>query len=155
MSGYDSDWGRSAGAGQSHTRTVSVRHARADRVRDVRLAPGGEWLAYTVSLSANGALNGLWVVRTDGSVNRKLDRALFGAYQWRDGNRLLIIPFSLNAANHQLWEHNAASGASYALTEPSATPFKIANNDWRVAPNGQAITFVSTHDRNLWLLTLP
>lgn len=128
---------------------------RAARVRDLRLSPDGQWLAYTIALHEDRSLNGLWVVRTDGTQQRKLDRALYGAYQWRDGGRLLIIPFKLDAAQHELWEYAAASGASQRLTDPAQLPFKVANNDWQVSPDGKALVFVSAHDRNLWLLTLP
>jgi Tol biopolymer transport system component len=38
--------------------------------------------------------------------------------------------------------------------DPDVTPFKIANGDWAVSPDGRHVTFVENRDRNIWLLTL-
>ncbi|MEJ2148108.1 MAG: hypothetical protein P8Z40_01370, partial [Chloroflexota bacterium] len=70
----------------------------------VRIAPGGEWVLYTVAFG-EGQLSesdGLWVVRSDGSLRFKLETV--GSAQWRDSTRLLIIPLELDAPSHQLWQ---------------------------------------------------
>jgi len=85
---------------------------RAEQLRGGLLSPDGIWLAYYVALDEDPAQNGLWLVRTDGSTElaevgsarRQLDRDLFGAYQWRDASRLLVIPFRPDAISHELWE---------------------------------------------------
>ena len=41
------------------------------------------------------------------------------------------------------------------LTTPESTPFKIANGDWRVSPDGRYVAFVESSDRNIWALELP
>ncbi len=125
------------------------------RLRGGSLSPDGEWMAYFITFSENPDENGLWVVRTDGTARHKLDNDLFGAYQWRDAHRLLIIPFDPNAESHELWEYDVRSGESRRVTNPDATPFKVANGDWAVSPDGDRIVFVSSHDKNIWLLTLP
>ena len=127
---------------------------RAERLRGGLLSPDGAWLAYYVALDEDPAQNGLWLVRTDGSTRRKLDRDLFGAYQWRDAGRLLIIPLRPEAVSHELWELDVSTGETRRLTDPDVTPFKIANGDWAVSPNGQHVAFVESRDRNIWLLTL-
>jgi hypothetical protein len=75
---------------------------RAERLRGGLLSQDGAWLAYYVALDEDPAQNGLWLVRSDGSTRRKLDRDLFGAYQWRDAGRLLVIPFRPEAVSHEL-----------------------------------------------------
>ncbi len=112
-------------------------------------------LIYFISQNQDKTKNGLYLARSDGSSTRQLDRELFGAYQWRDTNRLLIIPFQSETPSHAVWELNASTGDVRRLTDPGITPFKIANGDWRVAPDGHAIVFVSATDRNLWVLELP
>lgn len=127
---------------------------RAERLRGGFLSPDGAWLAYYVALDPDPAQNGLWLVRTDGSERRRLDRDLFGAYKWRDADRLLIIPFRPEAVSHELWELDASTGEARRLTDPEITPFKIANGDWTVSPDGRHVAFVESRDHNIWLLTL-
>jgi Tol biopolymer transport system component len=131
-----------------------VELARSERLRGGLLSPDGTWLAYYVALSDDLAENGLWMVRTDGSERRKLDRSLFGAFKWRDAHRLLIIPFRPEAVSHELWELDANTWEARRLTDPDATPFKIANGDWTVSPDGRYVAFVESRDRNIWLLAL-
>jgi len=127
---------------------------RAERLRGGLLSPDGAWLAYYVALDEDPAQNGLWLVRTDGSERQQLDRDLFGAYQWRDAGRLLIIPFRPEAISQELWELDVNTGETRHLTDPDVTPFKIAKGDWAVSPDGRHVTFVENRDRNIWLLTL-
>jgi len=127
---------------------------RGERIRDGAVSPDGTWLSYMVTLSTDLAQDGLWLVRTDGTERRKLDADLFGAYQWRDANHLVIVPFRPDAVNHQLLEFDVNTGETRVLTEPSITPFKIANGDWSVSPDGRYVAFVKSQDRNIWLLTL-
>jgi len=134
---------------------TSVELVRAERPRGTLLSPNGHWLAYYVTLSDEPAENGLWLVRTDGSERRELGKERFGAYQWRDARRLLIIPFDPQATFHELWELDAETGETRRLTDPNVTPFKISNGDWRVSPDGRQVAFVESQDRNIWVLTLP
>jgi Tol biopolymer transport system component len=127
---------------------------RAERLRGGLLSPDGAWLAYYVALDEDPAQNGLWLVRTDGSERQQLDRDLFGAYQWRDAGRLLIIPFRPEAISHELWELDVNTGETRHLTDPDVTLFKIAKGDWAVSPDGRHVTFVESRDHNIWLLTL-
>jgi Tol biopolymer transport system component len=127
---------------------------RAERLRGGLVSPDGTWLAYYIALNEDPTQNGLWLVRTDGTEQRKLDRNLFGAYQWRDSNRLLIIPFQPEAAAHEIWEFNVETEKHCRLTDPAVTPFKIANGDWTISPDGEYVVFVESRDRNIWVLEL-
>ena len=137
--------------------------ARAERLRGQVLSPSGQWIVYYTTFDADPSKNGMWLVRTDGSGSRQLDREFFGAYQWRgcpDGcgpqdDRLLIVPFDPEAAFHRLVEVNPATGNAKPLTDPAVTPFKIANGDWRVSPDGNTVVFVESGDRNIWAIGLP
>lgn len=137
--------------------------ARGERLRSQVLSPSGGWLVYYVTFDADAAKNGLWMVKTDGSQSVHLDDELFGAYQWRgcpDGcspedDRLLIVPFEPDTPFHWLVELNPATSEMQQLTDPTVTPFKIANGDWRVSPDGNAVAFVENNDRNIWMIELP
>ncbi|MEJ2559571.1 MAG: hypothetical protein P8186_25815, partial [Anaerolineae bacterium] len=74
--------------------------------------------------------------------------------QWRDSRRLLIIPFRPEAVFHELWELDVETGETRRMTNPEVTPFKIANGDWTVSPDGRYVAFVESGDQNIWLLTL-
>jgi Tol biopolymer transport system component len=132
-----------------------VELARGERIRGELLSQEGLWLAYFVALDEDPAQNGVWLVSTDGSERHKLERDLFGAYQWRDTHRLLVIPFQPEAESHEIWEFDANTGQKRRLTDHGLTPFKIANGDWTVSPDGRYVAFVESGDRNIWLLTLP
>ena len=129
--------------------------ADEQRLRGLSVSPDGKWLVYFITQNEDKTKNGLYLARSDGTSTRLLDRELFGAYQWRDGNRLLIIPFQTDAPSHAVWELDASTNEVRPLTQPEVTPFKIANGEWRVAPDGHTIVFVSAADRNLWVLELP
>jgi len=127
--------------------------ARAERLRGALLSPGGSWLAYQVTFAADPAEDGLWLVDTASGSQTRLD--LFGAYRWRDNGHLLVIPLDTSATWHSLREYDAFSAELRQLTDPQVTPFKVANGDWSVSPDGKHIAFVSAQDFNIWLLTLP
>jgi hypothetical protein len=96
-------------------------------------------VAYLVTFAPDPAQNGLWIQNITTGERVQLD--LFGGYRWRDTDHLLVIPLDPNAASgpvaHQLWEVDATTGASRALTDPALTPFKVAEGDWTVSPDGQ------------------
>jgi Tol biopolymer transport system component len=129
--------------------------ARGKRLRGGLLSPDGSWLVYMIALDEDAQQNGVWLVGTDGSGQRKLEDDLFGAYQWRDAQRLLIIPFRPQATSHEIWQLNVETGQARRLTDPEHTPFKIANGDWSVSPDGRYVVFVESRDHNMWLLRLP
>lgn len=126
----------------------------AERISGISASNGGMWVAYFISFNEDDTRNGIWVQRTDGSDARKLDQ--WGAYQWRDDSRLLMIPMRADAQKpFELWEIDAATGQSRPLTDGATTPLTILNGDWRVSPDGKSIVFVSSIDRNVWVLKLP
>ena len=127
--------------------------ARGPRLHGATISPGGGWLAYAVTFAEDPDENGLWVVNVNSGEKKRLD--VFGAYRWRNEGQLLVAPLELGEPWHRFLEVEVGSGQTRALTNPSVTPFKIANNDWAVAPDGSQIVFVSAEDLNLWLLDLP
>jgi Tol biopolymer transport system component len=128
---------------------------REERLRGSVLSPDRTWLAYFLTFSEDAQRNGVWLVRTDGSERLQLDASLFGAYQWRDDERLVIVPFNPGATYHELWEYDVATDSVRQLTDSDVTPLKIANGDWEVSPDGRHVAFVESRDNNIWLLELP
>jgi Tol biopolymer transport system component len=137
--------------------------ARAERLRGQALSPSGGWLVYYITFDADPSRNGLWLVSTGGGQSIQLGAGLFGSYQWRpcagrcapEDDRLLIVPLQPDAEFHRLVEIDPNTGDVVQLTDPAVTPFKIANGDWRVSPDGRQIAFVESSDRNIWLINLP
>jgi Tol biopolymer transport system component len=130
-----------------------VELGRGGRLREARISPNGEWVAYLSTFSTDPAQDGIWLADARSGERRRLD--VFGGYQWRDDQRLLIIPLDLSQPAQRLLQVEAASGQLQAVTDPAITPFKIANSDWNVSPDGEMIAFVSAEDGNIWVLELP
>jgi Tol biopolymer transport system component len=130
-----------------------VELARGERLRGGLISPQGTWLVYLVTFSENPGENGLWLANTTTGEKRRLE--IFGAYRWRDDGRLLVVPLDLTQPVHRLLQVEAASGVAQPLTDPQLEPFKIANGDWSISPDGQKIAFVSAADHNIWLIELP
>jgi hypothetical protein len=126
----------------------------AERISGVRMSNEGAWVAYFISFNADAQRNGIWVQKTDGSGARKLDT--WGAYQWRDDSRLLVVP-ARTAPDQpfELWQIDAETGEQQQLTDTAVTPLNILNGDWRVSPDGKYVVFVNSADKNLWLVKLP
>jgi len=147
----------------THDRTLTVLDLNsntaadlvtAERLSGISISNNGTWVAYYISFNEDASRNGIWVQRTDGSEARKLDQ--WGAYQWRDDSHLLLIPTrTASDTAFDVWEIDAATGASRQITRGATTPLNILNGDWRISPDGQTIVFVNSADRNLWLLKLP
>lgn len=129
--------------------------ARAEQLRGETPSPGGDWIVYYVSRHADPAANGTWIVAGTGGSPRKLDPALFGAYRWRDAGRLLIVPLSSTGPAHALIELDARTLATRTLTDPATTPFKIANGEWSVSPDGRRVAILESADRAIHVIELP
>ena len=130
-----------------------VELGRGGRLREAKISPDGSWLAYLATFSQDPANDGIWLVDTRTGERRRLDT--FGGYQWRDEERLLVVPLDLSQPVHRLLQVQADSGQLSALTDPEVTPLKIANGDWSVSPTGDQISFLSAQDGNIWLLEIP
>jgi hypothetical protein len=94
----------------------------------------------------------VWLARTDGSEQRRLD--WFGAYAWRDGDHLFYLPFQPGAASEEVWLHSAENGESRRLSDGALPPFRIAQGEFFFTPAGDGMVYVSASDHNLWLLPL-
>ena len=126
---------------------------QSERLRGTSLSRGGAWLAYTIAFDKDAAQDGLWLVRTDGTSRKKMD--FFGAFQWRDHQRLVYIPLQPGATSNILYEYDAETNSMRQLTDPQTASFKIANGDWAISPDGNKVVFVNADDQNLWLIDLP
>lgn len=129
--------------------------ARAERLRGELVSPGGSWVAWYVARQTDPVETGIWLAPTSGGAARRLDPARFGGYQWQDDGRLLVVPQRAEQGSHRIYAVDAASLAVLPLTEPAETPFKIANGDWAVAPDGRRVAFVESRDKAIWVLELP
>lgn len=132
---------------------LTTEIARAENFRDVAVSPHGAWIAYYVIFSEEPDQNGLWLASTDGTDRRRMP-VEFGAYQWRDSERLILIPFRPEAEFHVLWELDMTTGEMTQLTDLAETPIKIANADWAVSPDGRYVAYVDSRGDNIWMVTL-
>lgn len=130
---------------------VLIRHRN---IRSASIAPGGEWILYTITLDTDQPEdNGLWIIRADGGLHYRLE--VIGSARWRDGSHLLIIPMELDVSSHRIWQFDAETGQAVPLTDPQQLSFRVQAGDWSVSPTGEYVVFVNAEDQALWLITLP
>jgi Tol biopolymer transport system component len=129
-----------------------VELGRGGRLREAKISADGSWLAYLVTFSEDPEQDGIWLADTRSGEKRRLD--LFGGYQWRNDQNLLVVPLDLSQPYHRLLQVHANTGKVETVTDPEVTPFKIANGDWSVSPGGGKIAFQSAGDGNIWLLEI-
>jgi Tol biopolymer transport system component len=92
-------------------------------------------------------------LKTDGSYIERL--SVFGAYRWRSDGHLLLLPFDPSVSHPGLYQLDFDNHKVWKLADPEVIQLAIANNDWSISPNGKWLLYLSTEDRNLWLLELP
>lgn len=127
---------------------------RNHRIYSASIAPGGQWVLYTIALGPDMVeLDGFWVISADAKQHYKLETV--GSAHWRDGTHLLIIPIEPDAPSHRLWQFDALTGEVEPLTDPEQLPFRVAAGDWSVSPTGEHVVFLNAEDQALWLITLP
>ncbi|MDT7919037.1 MAG: peptidoglycan DD-metalloendopeptidase family protein [Meiothermus sp.] len=122
--------------------------ASASAMRSVLPSPDGRWVAYYVAFD-RPERNGLFVV-SRGGQGQRLD--WFGSYRWRDARRLVYIPLLLGQPTHRLFEYDLQSRTSRLLADLGT---QVSHDQWQVSPDGQRLVFLSSRDRNLWVLELP
>lgn len=127
-----------------------------ERMRSPSLSPNGRWLAYLIAQARDASQDGMFMLDLETTTAQPQRLDFFGAYRWRDGNRLLYVPVKTGAPSNELWQIDAGTRESSQLIAANAeSPFKIGNGDWDVSPDGARIVFLNAHDRNLWLAQLP
>lgn len=128
--------------------------ARAERMRGEVPSIGGDWVIYYISRQDDPENTGTWIVPGEGGDARKLDPELFGAYRWRDAHRLIVVPLNAGGPSHALLEVDARTLETRALTDPAVMPFKIANGEWTVSPDGRRVAFVESADKAVYVIEL-
>ncbi len=129
--------------------------AVSENLRGTKLSPTGEWVAYYVSFNEDTTENGIWIARTDGTARYLIPSSLFGMFDWRDAEHLLLVPMRPDDAYNQIWQVNMRTLTATLLVGPDQAKFEIANADWAISPNGSQVAFVNAADRNIWTLALP
>lgn len=144
----------------SQSQTYSVFDLRDDasytlgvweRVRGVRVSPGGQYLIFYLTFQPDPLQDGMYIIRTEpGAVAENLP--WFGGYQWRDADSLYYLPFDPTTTRQTLAYYEVSSRETRLLTDPISQPFTVANGEWAVSADGRQIVFQSADDFGLWIL---
>ncbi|HEY8599624.1 MAG TPA: hypothetical protein VIL85_14395 [Thermomicrobiales bacterium] len=117
------------------------------------ISPDGRQIIYTATLQRDQQLNGTWLINADGSGRQRL--AISGGYRWLpDSSGVLYIPAPTDRPNDELWRYTVADKRASLVVGAEQTPFTVAQDEWEIAPDGQAITFRSATDNAIWSLRL-
>jgi hypothetical protein len=153
---------RIPGSSASQLFKLSVKDGRqtelleVPQMRGLTFSPDRRYAVYYVTFEKEAAKNGLWLVDLQSPKPTAEKLPFFGAYRWRDDNRLIYVPFDPQATDHDFYEYNVLTGQSRALF-PGGTHLLIANNDWRVSPDGRKIVLVAANGAEfdgVWVLDL-
>jgi hypothetical protein len=121
------------------------------RLRGLSIAPGGSRMMFFIAYNTEVETNGVYVMDIQpGAAAVKLP--WFGAWRWRDADSVYYVPFDPTTNEQSLAYYHIPTGEQRQLTDPSTTPFSIANGDWSVSADGKRIVFLSAVDRIMWLL---
>lgn len=126
------------------------------RMRGMAFSPDKRYLVYYVTFDAEADQNGMWLLDLQASKLEPQKLPFFGTYRWRDNQRLVYIPFDPQAAEHNFYEYDVPTGKTSSLF-PGGTGLVIANNDWRVSPDGSKIALLAAKGTaldGLWVLDL-
>ena len=119
--------------------------------RGVRLSPDGGQIVYLAALEEKPEDNGLFIANADGGAKRKLP--LIGGVRWSpDSKSLLILPFQTDNGADQLIRIDAATLGTTPLTDRAALPFRVAQDEWDLSPDGTRIVFDALTDSNIYAL---
>jgi hypothetical protein len=126
------------------------------QIRGLSLSPDKRYLVYYVTFEPEADQNGAWLLDLQQPQPRPQALPFFGTYRWRDNERLIYVPFDPEATAHNFYEYHVVSGQTRPLF-PAGTGLTIANNDWRVSPDGRQIVLVAANGaelNGLWVLDL-
>jgi hypothetical protein len=124
------------------------------RMRGLALSADRRYLVYYVSFEPAAEKNGLWLLDLESAFWEPQKLPFFGAYRWRDNHRLVYVPFEPQATGHNFYEYDVRTGQMRSLF-PVETGLTIANNDWRISPDGRKISLVAGNGTSLngiWVL---
>lgn len=151
FTGRDTDGGNPGIYVLDITTGALTRIVNAFSPRATRLSPDGTQIVYLATLEANPDDNGLFIVNADGSAKRKLP--LVGGVRWSpDSKGLLMLPFQTDNGADQLVRIDATTLGTTPITDRAALPFRVAQDEWHVAPDGTRIVFNALTDSNIYVL---
>ena len=142
--------------------TLSIEDGRqtslmmGPEMRGETFSPDKRYMVYSVSFEPEIDENGLWILDFQNQPLTPQKLPFFGTYRWRDNERLIYVPFEPEAIEHNFYEYNVTTGQTRPLF-PAGTNLTIANNDWRVSPDGKKIALVAAEGTELdgiWVLDI-
>jgi Tol biopolymer transport system component len=128
-----------------------TRVVEAFSPRGARLSPDGTHIVYLAALEEQPGDNGLFIVNADGSAKRKLP--LIGGIRWvPDSRSMIILPVQTDNGPDQLVRIEATTLATTPLTDRAALPFRVAQDEWQLSPDGARIVFNALTDSTIYVL---
>lgn len=118
------------------------------QIRGLAFSPDRRYLVYYVSFQPEAGKNGTWLLDLQNPKQGPQKLPFFGTYRWRDNERLLYVPLDPEATEHNFYEYNVLTGQTRPLF-PTGTKLMIANNDWRVSPDGRKIVLLAAKGTEL------
>jgi murein DD-endopeptidase MepM/ murein hydrolase activator NlpD len=118
-------------------------------LRNLTIAPGGGRLMFYLVYEPESA--GLYTIETRQNATT-LKLPWFGSWRWRGSDDVFYLPLDASSGVHTLHYYNLLTGEDRALTDPTNSPFTVANGEWSVSAGGSQIAFLNPNDLSLWLL---
>lgn len=125
--------------------------------RGLALSEDRRYLVYYVTFKPDPEENGIWLLDLQSSKLEPRKLPFFGTYRWRDNEHLIYVPFDPSATEHNFYEYNVTTRKTRVLF-PAGTGLIVANNEWRVSPDGSKIALLAANGTELdgiWMLDIP
>lgn len=124
--------------------------ATLNYLRWLSVAPGGKYLMFLLPFQPEAERSGVYLLETRrGAQPQKMP--FVGAWRWRDSTSVLYLPFEPGRATMHLRAYDVTTGQMTPLRTP---PFRIANAEWSISPDGRMVAFVGADDGAIWLIAL-
>ena len=124
--------------------------------RDLAISHDKRYLIYQVRFESDATENGLWLLDLQNPSDGAERLPFFGAYRWRDGQKLIYVPYNPTADNHVFYEYNVTTAETRPLI-PEDSNVVIANNSWQVSRDGDKIALVASDNmmlNGIWVLEI-
>lgn len=113
------------------------------------LSADGKQIVYGVIFQGDNE-SGVWRANADGTRRTKFSWQ--GGWAWSFTNPAELFYLPLGAEGESLWSFNPATGQATRLTDPNSLKLRVAENQWKISPDGKSLVYRKADDYSVALV---